>query len=278
VQFAVDHAADYNIRVINLSLESSTPQSYKTDPLDAAVESAWFKGIVVVAAAGNRGTASDAVDHAPGNDPYVISVGGADDRGTKGTADDDSTPWGSIGTTQDGFAKPEVIAPGAHIVSTLAPNSAFTRMCPACIRDGSYFQAGGTSMSAPVVSGVAALLLQKHPTWTPDQVKGALMKSSRPLSGGRADLREVVADKALAATATANSGLTPNVYVTAATGDIDYVRASWSRASWSSAADALRASWSRASWSCVCDGSTAASVDPTRASWSRASWSTSWDK
>jgi serine protease AprX len=278
VQFAVDHAADYNIRVINLSLESSAPQSYKTDPLDAAVESAWFKGIVVVAAAGNRGTASDAVNYAPGNDPYVISVGGADDRGTKGTADDDSTPWGSIGRTQDGFAKPEVIAPGAHIVSTLAPNSAFARMCPGCVRDGSYFQAGGTSMSAPVVSGVVALLLQKHPTWTPDQVKGALMKSSRPLSGGRTDLREVVADKALTATAIANAGLTPNTYVNAATGDIDYVRASWSRASWSSAADALRASWSRASWSCVCDGFSGASVDPTRASWSRASWSTSWDK
>jgi hypothetical protein len=104
------------------------------------------------------------------------------------------------------------------------------------------------------------------------------MKSSRPLTGGRTDLREVVADKALTATATANAGLTPNTYVNAETGDIDYVRASWSRASWSSAADALRASWSRASWSCVCDGFTGASVDPTRASWSRASWSTSWDK
>src|SRR4051812_37742690 len=160
IQFAVDHAADYNIRVINLSLESATPQSYKTDPLDAAVESAWFKGIVVVAAAGNRGPVADAVQYAPGNDPYVITVGGADDRGTAGTADDNSTPWGSIGATQDGFAKPEVIAPGAHIVSTLAPGSAFASLCPGCVREGgAYFQAGGTSMSAPVVSGVVALLL-----------------------------------------------------------------------------------------------------------------------
>jgi serine protease AprX len=278
VQFAVDHAADYNIRVINLSLESATPQSYATDPLDAAVESAWFKGIVVVAAAGNRGTTSDAVDYAPGNDPYVISVGGADDRGTKVTSDDNSTPWGSIGTTQDGFAKPEVIAPGAHIISTLAPNSDFTQLCPACVRDGSYFQAGGTSMSAPVVSGVVALLLQKYPGWTPNQVKGALMKTARPLTGGRTDLREIVADKALTATGTANVGLAPNTYVNPTTGDIDYTRASWSRASWSTAADALRASWSRASWSCVCGGTTGGTIDPTRASWSRASWSTSWDK
>jgi serine protease AprX len=278
LQFAVDHAADYNIRVVNLSLESATAQSYRTDPLDAAVESAWLKGIVVVAAAGNRGTAADAVKYAPGNDPYVISVGGADDRGTKGTSDDTSTAWGSIGTTQDGFAKPEVIAPGAHIISTLAPNSAFASLCSGCIRDGAYFQAGGTSMSTPVVSGVAALLLQQHPTWTPNQVKGALVKTSRPLTGGRTNLREIVADKALTASATANAGLTPNSYVNAATGDIDYTRASWSRASWSSAADPLRASWSRASWSCTCGTSTGGSIDPTRASWSRASWSTSWDK
>jgi serine protease AprX len=278
IQFAVDHQADYNIRVINLSLESATAQSYKTDPLDAAVESAWFKGIVVVAAAGNRGTATDAVQYAPGNDPYVISVGGADDQGTAGTADDDSTPWGSIGTTQDGFAKPDVIAPGAHIVSTLAPGSAFTQLCPSCVRDGSYFQAGGTSMSAPVVSGVVALLLQKFPSWTPNQVKGALMKTARPLSGGRKDLREIVTDKALSATASANAGLVPNSLVNAASGDIDYTRASWSRASWSSAADMLRASWSRASWSCACSTTADGGIDPTRASWSRASWSTSWTK
>ena len=56
LQFAVDHKADYNIRVVNLSLESTDAESYKTDPLDAAAEAAWFDGIVVVAAAGNRGT------------------------------------------------------------------------------------------------------------------------------------------------------------------------------------------------------------------------------
>src|SRR5215210_5704325 len=53
IQFAVDHRDEYNIRVLNLSLESTVSESYKTDPLDAAVESAWLKGIVVVAAAGN---------------------------------------------------------------------------------------------------------------------------------------------------------------------------------------------------------------------------------
>ena len=76
LQFAVEHQSQFNIRVINLSLDSTTPQSYKTDPLDAAVEAAWMHGIVVVAAAGNRGNASDAVQYSPANDPYVITVGG----------------------------------------------------------------------------------------------------------------------------------------------------------------------------------------------------------
>ena len=66
LQFVVDHKSDYNIRVVNLSLQSTDAESYKTDPLDAAVEAAWNSGIVVVAAAGNDGAAADAVSYAPG--------------------------------------------------------------------------------------------------------------------------------------------------------------------------------------------------------------------
>ena len=82
LQFVVDHKDDLNIRVVNLSISSDTPGSYRDDPLDAAVEFAWHAGIVVVAAAGNRGDAADAVQYAPGNDPYVISVGATDEAGT----------------------------------------------------------------------------------------------------------------------------------------------------------------------------------------------------
>ncbi len=188
LEFAVEHKADYNIRVVNLSFQSTTAQSYKIDPLDAAVESAWLHGIVVVAAAGNRGTAPDAVNYAPGNDPYVITVGGVDDQGTKNTKDDVLATWSSRGKTQDGFAKPEIAAPGAHIVANLAPNSAFTTLCPTCIRSGVYIQAGGTSLAAPLVAGAVADLLQVHPTWTPDQVKGALIASRRSNNDGSYEL------------------------------------------------------------------------------------------
>jgi serine protease AprX len=278
LQFAVDNRGTYGIRVVNLSLESSAAQSARLDPLDAAVEAAWLHGLVVVSAAGNRGTATDSVSYAPGNDPYAISVGAVDDLGTKITKDDVLASWSSRGVSQDGFRKPDVLAPGAHLVSLLAPDSDFARECPSCIVSGQYIRLGGTSMAAAVTSGVVADLLQLHPAWTPDQVKAVLTGTARTVSSGR----EVAADIALRADpkayANPNAGLTPNTLLDAATGDIDYTRASWSRASWSNAVDPLRASWSRASWSCACSLVDSGTIDPARASWSRASWSSAWDK
>jgi serine protease AprX len=284
LQFVVDHQNDYNIRVVNLSLSSTDPQSYTTDPLDAAVEATWNSGVVVVAAAGNLGTAPDAVNYAPANDPYAITVGGVEDQGTRTTSDDSLASWSSRGTTQDGFGKPDVVAPGAHIVSTIPPGSIYTQLCPSCVTDGSYFRVGGTSMAAAVVSGAVADLLDARPGMSPDQVKTDLVMRSRAVGAPGSSSRlvdglghrlsssttttttvrggEIALDKAIdmpVAGGNVNQGLTPNSLIDPATGQIDYSRASWSRASWSEAVDPLRASWSRASWS--------------RASWSRASWS-----
>ena len=194
LQFAVDHKDDYNIRVINMSFRSTDAESYTTDPLDAAAEQAWFDGITVVAAAGNMGTASDAVSYAPGNDPYVITVGAVDDQGTADNSDDVVASWSSQGTTQDGFAKPDVVAPGAHIVSTLAPNSDFASLCPTCVINGSYFQVSGTSLAAPIVAGVAADLIAAHPDWTPAMVKGALVNTATQLPGGANEVNATAAN------------------------------------------------------------------------------------
>jgi serine protease AprX len=255
LQFVVDYKTQLNIRVVNLSISSDVPSSYLLDPLDAAVETAWQSGIVVVAAAGNRGNAADAVDYAPGNDPFVISVGGTDDMGTSGPGDDVLADWSSRGVTQDGFSKPEVTAPGAHIVSTLAPGGFFAQLCPACLVGSSYLRIGGTSMAAPVVAGAAALLLQARPELTPDQVKSVLMSSKS--SSGKVPTGTISLDKANSAKpGTANQGIVPNPEVAGLLADVvanaDLTRASWTRASWT------RASWTRASW--------------TRASWTRATW------
>ncbi len=266
LQFVVDHKDTHDIDVVNLSLRSTQAESYLTDPLDAAVEAAWNAGIVVVVAAGNDGTDADAVSYAPANDPYVITVGGLDDMGTRSSSDDRLASWSSRGITQDGVTKPDVLAPGARMVSTIPAGSAYTQLCPSCVTDGQYFQVGGTSMAAAVVSGAAADLIQAHPTWTPDQIKTQLTKRTRAVYEPKKTLvgGTVALEKAIEYSlprSSVNAGLTPNTLIDPATGQIDYTRASWSRASWSDAIDSLRASWSRASWS--------------RASWSRASWSAS---
>jgi serine protease AprX len=271
LQFAVDFKDKYGIRVVNLSLSSTAAQSYREDPLDAAAEAAWSAGLVVVTAAGNLGDASDAVSYAPGNDPFVISVGGVDDQGTKFTGDDALASWSSRGVTQDGFKKPDVLAPAAHIVAPLAPNSAFVDLCPSCVVDGRYFRIGGTSMASPIVAGIAADLLSAHPAWTPDMVKQALVDNLRPISG---DGGEVAADLALhdpLKKVTVNNSLAPSTLLDPRTHTIDFARASWRQATWSQASDPLGASWARASWRCeICGGG--AGVDTTRASWRRASW------
>ena len=259
LQFVVDNKAAYNIRVVNLSLESTAIGSYKTDPLNAAVESAWFKGIVVVTAAGNRGSAENAVSRAPGNDPYVITVGAYDDQASNADGDDSRPAWSSRGITADGFAKPEIHAPGAGIVSTLAPNSAYASMCPSCVVDGQMIRAGGTSMAAPMITGTVALLLQHFPQLTPNQVKGMLLRNARLINNRYPAVEAYKTLEAAYYGRTApisTAGLVPNEIVNASTGEIDYSRSSWSRSSWSSAdggltADFARSSWSRSSWSSV---------------------------
>jgi serine protease AprX len=285
LQFAVDHKDQYNIRVINLSFRSTDAASYKTDPLDAAAEQAWFAGITVVAAAGNMGNASDAVSYAPGNDPYVITVGAVDDQGTSDNSDDATASWSSRGMTQDGVAKPDVVAPGAHIVTTLAPNSDFSNLCPTCVVGGAYFQVSGTSLAAPIVAGVAADLLAAHPDWTPQMVKGALVNTGTQLPDGANEVNAGDADWAGSDQLTSDQNLAPNTLINPDTGAIDYNAASWSAGSWSTATDPLAASWSAASWSCLdCSSDAGAGngngdsggVDPTAASWSTVGWTTMW--
>jgi serine protease AprX len=278
LQFAVDHQDQYNIRVVNMSFRSTTPGSYTTDPLDAATEQAWLHGIVVVAAAGNMGSASDAVSYAPGNDPYVITVGAVDEQGTRRISDDASASWSSQGSTQDGFAKPDVLAPGAHIVSTLAPGSEFASSCPTCVIGGAYFQASGTSLAAPIVAGIAADLLAAHPGWTPAQVKGAIVHTAASVAGGDHEVDGFAANAASGAQLSSDQGLTPSTLIDPATGSIDYSTASWSTASWSTATNPLTASWSTASWSCEdCSPAQRANFGPNTASSSTLGWTTMWD-
>jgi serine protease AprX len=170
----------YNIRVVNVSLNSTVAQSYQTSALDAAVEILWLNGIVVVVSAGNNGTGKGPVSvYPPANDPFVITVGATEDKGTASLEDDKLAVFSAYSTTEDGFAKPELVAPGRNVVAPLSDKASSVYTAHPYHRVGdSYFRMSGTSMSAPMVSGAAALLLQNDPKLNPDQVKFRLMATS----------------------------------------------------------------------------------------------------
>jgi len=112
----------YNIRVMNLSLGRPVYESYRFDPLCQAVEAAWKAGIVVVVAAGNdgrdnsHGTSGYGTISAPGNDPYVITVGAMNAKGTPDRSDDVMTSYSSKGPTAiDHIVKPDLVAPAVTL-------------------------------------------------------------------------------------------------------------------------------------------------------------------
>jgi serine protease AprX len=182
IEWVIAHRAVYNIRVINLSFGARANLSYRADPLSSAVEIAWRNGLVVVAAAGNGGPVRDTVV-TPGIDPYAITVGATDDRGTLSRRDD-MLAWFSAWGSADSNAKPDLVAPGRRLVSLRVPGSALDTLFPDRVvvaRNGStYFRLTGTSMATAVVSGAAALLLARKPDLTPDQVKALLVGTTQP--------------------------------------------------------------------------------------------------
>jgi serine protease AprX len=198
IRMAIQLKSKYNIRVINLSLGRPVYESYTLDPLCQAVEQAWKAGIVVVVAAGNDGRNNNAKTNgygtitAPGNDPYVITVGAMNTRGTPSRADDQIASYSSKGPTLfDHVVKPDLVAPGNRVISLYTAGLNLNHLYPGneitnslyqtngnSTASSTYYLLSGTSMAVPVVIGAVALLLQKTPTLTPDQVKALLMQSA----------------------------------------------------------------------------------------------------
>jgi serine protease AprX len=264
LQYVIDHKDAYNIRVVNLSLRSNTAQSYTTDPLDAAVELVTFRGILVVVAAGNTGTASDAVSFAPANDPFVLTVGAVDDMGTGDYRDDAIPSWSSRGITQDGFAKPDVYAPGRHLISVLSKGSVLATQYPANIIGDSYFQLSGTSMAAGVASGAAALVFNARPEWTPGQAKAALMKGAASLPGTpTASVAQVDRTVSLKSVIDPTPNTKPNFLLLSAAGITNPESISWGSVSWGSISWGS-ISWGSISWGSVSWGSVSWGATPTQ--------------
>ncbi len=181
----------YNIRVANFSIGAAVTQSYRTDPLCQAVERAVRSGIVCVVAAGNFG--KDAAGNtvygsilAPGNDPLAITVGATNTYGTQVRSDDAIASYSSRGPTLvDYVCKPDMVAPGTLIRSIAADQNYLTRTHKLTVYEKSgrdiYMWLSGTSMSAPVVSGTVALMLDANPSLTPAMVKSILQFTAQSL-------------------------------------------------------------------------------------------------
>jgi serine protease AprX len=272
------HASEYNIRVANFSLAGASDTSIRIDPLDRAVEALWLKGIVVVAAAGNHGQGGPvSMSFAPGNDPFVITVGALDQSGSSDPSDDTVPSWSAHGMTMDGFAKPDVSAPGRYMVAPAPMDGTIAKTVPNRIVAPGYLWMSGTSFSTPVVAAAAAQILARHPHFTPDQVKGALMLAANYLpyvSGHSAGVGEI--DAAVASTIedppNPNEGLYQFVTTNPHTGGRYFDSASWASflatgASWAQASWA-EASWAEANWN---------TASWAEASWAEASWSSNVD-
>ncbi len=181
LQWIIDNRNEYNIRVANLSI--GTEDIGTRDPLVRAVEAAWDAGIVMTIAAGNNGPEFSTIT-SPGVSRKVITVGASDDNKAVQIWGDTLENFSGRGPTLDCIIKPDVIAPGADIISCLSANifKPTTSKNEYKIVSEHYMQLSGTSMSTPIVAGAVAVLLQKEPHLSPDQVKLRLKKSSTSLN------------------------------------------------------------------------------------------------
>ena len=179
IDWIVQNMDAYGVRVLNLSFGAPPQSYYWDDPLAQAVMAAWQAGIVVVASAGNLGPDPMTVG-VPGNVPYVITVGAMSDNWTpEDDSDDVLTSFSSTGPTHEAFVKPEIVAPGGHLLGAMADTKRLAREHPEFHDGGTYFTMSGTSQAAAAVSGAVVLMLQADPSLTPDDVK------CRPRPGGR---------------------------------------------------------------------------------------------
>jgi subtilisin family serine protease len=196
IDYAIANKDALRLRIVNLSVAAGVYESYNSDPLTLAAKRAVEAGLVVVSAAGNLGRAADGSAQyggvgAPGNAPWVITVGASSHNGTSDRSDDTVAAFSSRGPSAIDFtAKPDLVAPGVGIESLAEAGSTLFTTKPLMRLWGTvqtatepYLSLSGTSMASPVVSGTIALMLQANPALTPNQVKAALQFTAESRAG-----------------------------------------------------------------------------------------------
>lgn len=168
----INHVSETGIRIVNISVGVAENLAAKEQmELDQAINAAWEKGIVIVAAAGNNGPGENTVT-LPGINKRVITVGCSDDGQSAGRSGL-KRGYSGVGPTSECIVKPEILVPGTNVKSCGIQSEV------------SFSVKSGTSMAAPVVTGMIALLLEKYPDLTPDQVKIKMYQSVRKAKESR---------------------------------------------------------------------------------------------
>jgi serine protease AprX len=200
LDWVAENYKTHNIRVVNMSLGVFSAESYKDSPLCQAVRKLVDLGIVVVTAAGNSGTDEHGQKiygqiSTPANEPSALTVGASDTLSTNSRKDDSIAKFSSRGPTRtfqvdengmehfDNLVKPDLVAPGTELVSASSKNNLLANSDPSSRVGDRWMIMSGTSVSAPVVSGAVALLLQINPSLTPNLVKTTLMYSAQQIKG-----------------------------------------------------------------------------------------------
>jgi serine protease AprX len=271
IGWAIVHQDDFGIRVLSLSIGVDTTGSYRRDPLSAAVEVAWTSGLTTIVAAGNEGPGYVT---SPGRDPYVLTVGAADNTLS-------ADPWNAAvpswsgSATFPGYAKPDVLAPGVSVISLRAPGSTIDTRFPEARVDGDYFRGSGTSMATALTAGIAAIVTQHHPDAAPDDVKGAITSTARPVP--QADLAAGEASLSAAIRATADPAWQQYfrpvlAHLTFPWEDEPWSGSRWSGSRWSGSRWS-GSRWSAADWAELWAGSRWSDVDWAGSRWSGSRWS-----
>ncbi len=292
MEWVLNNKDAYNIRVVNLSINSTTELSYHDSPMNAAAEILWLNGVVVIASSGNRSAdwSWDTINTAPANDPLIITVGASHENGDADRSNDYMALFTANDITMDGYKKPDVMAPGKDIFSVLASSSPWDVDYPdRCVLNCEYYRLSGTSMATPMVSGAVALLLQAEPNLTPDQVKYRLMNTGSLIYGDFRDrTKTYTTDFAYLdvydlittpTTESANQGVVPHMllakmaliaYWANANGDIeniDWASVDWDAVNWD-AVDWNSVNWASVNWASV----NWASVNWASVNWASVNW------
>lgn len=170
MQYVYNIRKKYNIKVVCMSFGAD--YSGANDPLQKGALALWNSGLIVVAAAGNSGPDKNSIK-SPGTSSRIITVGGLDDGRNDGKIK--IADFSSRGPVDYKF-KPDIVAPSVDITSTCSH-----------FRQGFYTTMSGTSVATPMIAGICALLVNQHPTYSPDKIKHTLLNLCHPLTHNKND-------------------------------------------------------------------------------------------